>query len=106
MRLLVGRAPLCSNGVSPAFKRDFWVDPSHIHVSVLSEWEGFLAGEGWRIVAMRGSHLRFGGRRRFLAHAIDALCDRFAPRLSLVPVLWLVPVEPDVDAGATRASTA
>ena len=91
LRLLVGRPPLCTNGVALDYKRDFWVDPSHLHVSLLSEWEGLLNREGFRVVATRGSHLRFGGRRRLLAHWVDALCDRFAPRLSLMPVVWLTP---------------
>lgn len=91
LRLLTGRPPLCTNGVALDYKRDFWVDPSHLHVSLLSEWEGLLSREGFRVVAVRGAHLRFGGRRRVLAHVVDALVDRFAPRLSLLPVLWLTP---------------
>jgi SAM-dependent methyltransferase len=91
LRLIMGRPPLCTNGVAPGFRSDHWVDPSHIHVCLLSEWLAFFRDCGWRVQGIRGSHLRFGGRRRTAAHLVDALCDRFLPELSLVPVVSLVP---------------
>jgi 2-polyprenyl-3-methyl-5-hydroxy-6-metoxy-1,4-benzoquinol methylase len=102
VRLAMGYAPMCTNGVAPGFRSDRWVDPSHIHVSVLNEWAAFFQDCGWRVEKIRGSHLRFGGRRRTAAHLIDALCDRYLPKLSLIPVFTLTPVAAPHD--ASRAS--
>jgi SAM-dependent methyltransferase len=102
LRLVLGRAPMCTNGVAPGFRSDHWVDPSHIHVCLLSEWLAFFRDCGWRVEKVRGSLLHFGGRRRTLAHLFDALCDRYLPALSLVPVIALSP-EPGAAAGAPSA---
>jgi 2-polyprenyl-3-methyl-5-hydroxy-6-metoxy-1,4-benzoquinol methylase len=91
VRLVMGRAPMCTNGVAPGFRSDHWVDPSHIHMCLLSEWLAFFRDCGWRVQKVRGSHLHFGGRRRTLAHLLDKLCDRYLPALSLVPVISLTP---------------
>src|SRR6185369_11405614 len=31
LRLMMGRAPLCTNGGAPGFRSGHWVDPSHLH---------------------------------------------------------------------------
>jgi SAM-dependent methyltransferase len=97
IRLVMGRAPMCTNGVAPGFRSDHWIDPSHIHVCLLSEWSAFFQDCGWRVQKVRGSHLHFGGRRRTAAHLLDALCDRYLPQLSLVPVFTLSPARPQKD---------
>lgn len=91
IRLAVGRAPMCTNGVAPGFRSDHWVDPSHMHVCLLDEWLAFFADCGWQVHEVRGSHLQFGGRRRMAAHLMDRICDKYFPSLTLVPVIRLSP---------------
>jgi hypothetical protein len=90
LRLLVGRAPLCTNGVAPGFRHDSWVDPTHLHVCLLDEWLHYFAQAGWYAHSIRGAHLHFGGRRRMLQHLVDAVVDRSFPSLSLIPVVRFV----------------